>query len=73
MSAASHRGMFNVIDAGSGWKADLILRKNRPSSATEFAQRVQARMVNRPLSVVAPEDAILSKLEWSKETESSRQ
>lgn len=32
MASVSVGGMFNVIDATSGWKVDLIHRKDRPFS-----------------------------------------
>jgi hypothetical protein len=32
VSAAEHRDMFNIIDVTSGWKVDLIVRKDRPYS-----------------------------------------
>src|SRR5262249_11244741 len=28
--ALSRRSMFNIIDLDTGWKADLIIRKDRP-------------------------------------------
>ncbi len=37
--ALAHKSMFNVVDAQSGWKADLIMRKSRRFSETEFARR----------------------------------
>jgi len=32
-------GLFNAIDAASGWKVDFIVRKDRPYSRTKFARR----------------------------------
>src|SRR5439155_19941918 len=37
--ALRRRGMFNVIDNRTGWKVDLIVRKNRPFSREEFRRR----------------------------------
>lgn len=37
--AMTNRTMFNVVDSASGWKADLIVRKQRLFSETEFARR----------------------------------
>src|SRR2546423_709510 len=34
--ALSGRSMFNVIDFAEGWKADFIIRKDRPFSVEEF-------------------------------------
>jgi hypothetical protein len=35
--ALADRSMFNVVDTETGWKADLIVRKRRLYSETEFA------------------------------------
>ncbi|MCE7975519.1 MAG: hypothetical protein DYG92_14550 [Leptolyngbya sp. PLA1] len=59
------RGMFNVIDAASGWKVDLIHRKDRPFSHEEFGRRVPADLDGVSVSVATLEDVILSKLEWA--------
>lgn len=63
----THRvaGMFNVIDATSGWKVDLIHRKDRPFSHAEFARRIATELDAVPLAVATLEDVILSKLEWA--------
>jgi len=71
--ARRRRWMFNVIHPAGGWKADLILRKDRPFSREEFSRRVQAVVQGVPLFVASPEDVILSKLEWSRQAESERQ
>jgi hypothetical protein len=71
--ALSRRGMFNIIDFDTGWKADLIVRKNRPFSVEEFSRRQQRTIYGRSLPITSPEDVILSKLEWDKITPSERQ
>ncbi len=60
------RSMFNVIDLASGWKVDLILRKNRAFSRDEFARRMKMNVLGVPVFVASPEDTIVAKLEWSK-------
>ena len=65
--------MFNVIDHHSGYKADLIIRKNRPFSREEFGRRQQVNIMGLKVWVVSPEDIILSKLEWSKNSDSTIQ
>ena len=74
-AAVHDRRMFNVIGYETGFKADLIVRKDAPYDRQAFTRRVR-----RPLNVglpevwmVAPEDSILSKLRWAKETGSTRQ
>lgn len=67
------RSMFNVIHPASGFKADLIIRKQREFSIEEFGRRVPVPMLGREVFVASAEDVILSKLEWSKLGESERQ
>ena len=69
----SKRTMFNVIDIKAGWKVDLIIRKDRPYSAGEFERKRKFPIEGSDLWVVSPEDAILSKLEWSKGRQSQQQ
>jgi len=71
--ALQTRGIFNVIDATGGMKADLIMRKERPFSIEEFGRRRPRRMSEFRFMVLSPEDSILSKLEWSKKGDSARQ
>jgi hypothetical protein len=71
--ALAHRTMFNVVDTASGWKADLIVRKRRPFSETEFARRQPAEYEGCPLWVTSVEDVVLAKLEWAKLGGSARQ
>ena len=65
--------MFNIIDLDTGWKADLIVRKDRPFSIEEFGRRQVRLFFGRPLPAASPEDVILSKLEWDRITPSERQ
>jgi hypothetical protein len=67
------RSMFNVIDFESGWKADLIIRKDRPFSVTEFQRRRPEILHGRSTPIATAEDVILTKLEWNRITPSERQ
>ncbi len=73
LDALRDRTMFNVIDLEGGWKADLIILKDRPFSRQEFERRRQIDAMGQMLWVVSPEDIILSKLEWMKGRESEVQ
>jgi len=73
LDALRCRTMFNALDLDGGWKADLIIRKDRPFSRQEFARRRQIDAMGGAFWVVSPEDAILSKLEWMKGRESNIQ
>jgi hypothetical protein len=73
--ALRRRRQFNVIDTDSGFKVDLIIRKDRPFSREEFARRRAVALTARlTASIASPEDSILSKLEWARKAgESERQ
>jgi hypothetical protein len=71
--ALADRSQFNVIDPTSGWKADLIIRKERPFSREEFARRQPADLLGGSAFVATVEDSIISKLEWARAGESERQ
>lgn len=73
--ALRRRRQFNVIEMQHASKIDLIVRKDRPFSQEEFARRQRADLPFRDaVTLVTPEDAILSKLEWAKQSgESERQ
>jgi hypothetical protein len=70
--ALRRRSMFNVIDFANGWKVDLIVRKDRPFSAAEFARRTPARLGEAEHPVATAEDVVLAKLEWDQITPSER-
>lgn len=71
--ALERRSMFNVVDPTTGWKADLIVRKDRPFSRTEFARRAPVEFVGTRVWVATVEDTILAKLEWARLGGSARQ
>lgn len=66
--ALRRRSMFNVVDQASGWKIDFIIRKDRPFSRDEFARRMAVSMVGVAVFLASPEDTVVSKLEWSKQS-----
>jgi len=72
-SAFAHNSTFNVIDSLSGWKADFIIRKDRPFSRGEFERRCTAKIKQLDVWVASPEDTILSKLEWARDSHSEQQ
>lgn len=71
--AFAHNSTFNVIDNESGWKVDFIIRKDRPFSHKEFQRRRVAKIKGLNVWTASPEDTILSKLEWSKDSHSELQ
>ncbi len=73
LEALQQRSMFNIIDLTSGWKIDFIFRKARAFSEEEFQRRRRAQLHGAPIFIASVEDVILSKLEWSKLSQSQRQ
>jgi hypothetical protein len=71
--ALRERGMFNVIDLESGWKAGLIICPDRAFNRLEMARRQSVRVLGLDVFVISPEGSILSKLEWAKLGGSERQ
>jgi hypothetical protein len=66
-------GMFNLVDFATGWKVDLIIRKQRSFSQEEFKRRRVVELLGMRLFVASAEDVIVAKLEWAKLGESERQ
>ncbi|WP_405282694.1 hypothetical protein V3331_11975 [Gaopeijia maritima] len=56
---------FNAIDPDTGWKIDLIIRKDRAFSRAEFARRERAEMFGIEVALATLEDVVLAKLEWA--------
>ena len=73
IDAARRQSMFNVIDLETGWKVDIIFRKERPFSRAEFDRRRRAVVDGEEVWIATPEDVLLAKLEWAKRTGSERQ
>lgn len=65
MEALGARRQFNVIDMVTGWKADLIVRKNRSFSVSEFQRRERATVLGVDVYIASAEDVVLTKLEWA--------
>lgn len=71
--ALARHGAFNVIEIASGWKIDLMIRRDRPFSREEFGRRLAVRLLGTDAHVATAEDTILAKLEWAREGSSERQ
>jgi hypothetical protein len=63
--ALADRDQFNLIDVTTGWKVDLIVRKDRPFSRSEFARRTRITILDVDVWVATAEDTVLAKLEWA--------
>ena len=71
--AIKNKGMFNIIDQKSGYKADFIILKDDPYRLTEFERRKPVAFLNFQIYLVSTEDLIISKLIWIQESRSSLQ
>jgi predicted nucleotidyltransferase len=73
LEAIRSRGMFNIIHNESVIKVDLIIRKQEEYRLEEFSRRTAVVIDGVKISVVTPEDLVLSKLVWAKQSESELQ
>jgi hypothetical protein len=73
VGAVRRRDICNVIDIETGWKVDLIVRKDRPFSREEFGRRQPAVVGEVELFIATAEDTVLAKLEWRARSDSERQ
>ena len=71
--AIAQRGIFNIIHATSVIKVDFVVRKESPYRREEFARRRRVSIEGQDLSIVAPEDLVISKLDWARDTRSEVQ
>lgn len=71
--AVANHGMFNIIHTEWAMKADFVIRQDHEYRQLEFSRRRVLRLDGCELSVVAPEDLILSKLAWAKDSGSESQ
>lgn len=71
--AIEKQGMFNIIHSESVFKVDFIIRKDSPYRELEFKRRHRLEVEGIPMWVVTPEDLILSKLLWAKDSFSELQ
>jgi len=72
-AAVAGRGAFNLIQQAHVVKVDCIVRKNTDYRRTEFARQRRGSVEGRGFALVAPEDLIISKLDWMRATRSEVQ
>ncbi len=73
LEAGRTHGQFNAIDPESGWKIDLIVRRDRTYSRTEFERRERVSLLGVEVAVASLEDVLIAKLEWSRLGDSALQ
>jgi hypothetical protein len=72
-SAIAERTMFNLIHTRLVVKVDVIVRKDSEYRLEEFRRRRRVTVDDVSLFLVAPEDLIVSKLDWARESRSQTQ
>ena len=65
--------MFNLIHNQYIIKVDFVVRKDTPYRRREFSRKKKISVDGENLYIVAPEDLILSKLVWAKDSKSEIQ
>ena len=71
--AVREHSMFNMIHNALVVKVDCVVRKETEYRREEFARRRAVTIAGQEVFIVAPEDLILSKLDWAKESRSQMQ
>lgn len=75
-SALSHIGEFNLIEPNTGLKIDFFIAKNNPFEMGCFNRIISLELGRDDyiykIKFTSPEDLILSKLLWFKESQSTR-
>ncbi len=63
---------FNVIHHETGLKIDFWILRNDVFGKFQLRRRKRAKFLDRSIYFISPEDLILIKLQWYKESESER-
>ena len=71
--AVRDHAMFNMIHNALVVKVDCVVRKETEYRREEFARRRAVSIAGQRVFIVSPEDLILSKLDWAKESRSEMQ
>jgi hypothetical protein len=71
--AIAARRMFNLVHREALQKVDIIVRDDREYEVEKFHRRRQIEVDGHPIWVISPEDLVLSKLVWAKDTRSDLQ
>ena len=72
-SSVQHQMMFNALPLQGGLKVDLAPLVSHPFDQSAFQRRRQVVWHDLPIPVISPDDLVLSKLRWAKDSLSDRQ
>jgi len=73
LDAIKRKSMFNIMHNNSVFKVDFIIRKNSTYREAEFLRRRRVELDGSLIWIVSPEDLIISKLFWAKDSFSELQ
>jgi len=62
------QGMFNLIHTQFVIKIDFIVKESSPYQDTAFSRKREISIKSSPVWFVSPEDLIISKLNWAKDS-----
>jgi len=71
--ALLHKGEFNFIDPDSGMKVDFFVQADNPYNKLKMKRKVLRDAYDTKVYFISPEDLVLSKLLWSKDSSSWKQ
>ncbi len=71
--AISEKRMFNIIHNEGIVKVDFIIRKDTEYRKLEFARKRSIAFEGSQINITAPEDLVISKLYWAKDSLSEMQ
>ena len=73
LRAVERKGEFNFVHIESGIKVDFWVIKKNDFSQGQLRRRLPKKILGKMVYFISPEDLILNKLLWYKQSESSRQ
>ncbi len=68
-NAISHKSMFNIIHPETGIKIDFWILQDTKYDRERFNRRKREKIFQKDVYITAPEDAIIKKLLWYKESD----
>jgi len=71
--AILRRSMFNIINQEHGGKLDCIVMKDTDFARTSFSRRYKVTISGIEFWTTTPEDLIVAKLSWARDTHSEMQ
>lgn len=71
--ALINKSEFNFIEPETGIKVDFFVKDNTPYNKLKIKRRIGKDVFGQEMFFVSPEDLILSKFLWAKESESQKQ